>query len=106
MSRVLITPSILCVQDKVEQVSKRLILSGALVKHRVYDLGLTEKERQARKDGAGKIVQKYREITVEQGRKDIKADIEDEARVVNMRNARLSKPWQEKYKKIIQLFPK
>ena len=26
--------------------------------------------------------------------------------MVNMRNARLSKPWREKYKKIIQLFLK
>ena len=56
MSGVLITPSVLYVQDKVEQASERLILSGALVKHRVYDLGLAEKECQARKDGVGKIV--------------------------------------------------
>jgi hypothetical protein len=59
-----ITPSVLRVQDKVEAASKRSILSGALARQRVLDLGLAEKERQARKIDASKIVQKYGEITV------------------------------------------
>ena len=41
---------------------------------------------------------------MEQGRKDIEADDEDEARVVNMRHARLSKTWRNKYKKMMRRF--
>jgi hypothetical protein len=104
MNGIPITPSVLYVQEKVEAASERSILSGALARQRVLDLGLAEKERLARKGGAGRIVQKYGEITVEQGRKDIEADDEDEARVVNMRHARLSKPWRNKYKKMMRRF--
>jgi hypothetical protein len=104
MNGIPITPSVLRVQEKVEAASERSILAGALARQRVLDLGLAEKERLARKEGAGKIVQKYGEITVEQGRKDIEADDEDEARVVNMRHARLSKPWRNKYKKMMRRF--
>ncbi|PMD53665.1 uncharacterized protein K444DRAFT_541159, partial [Hyaloscypha bicolor E] len=67
----------------------------------VLDLGLAEKKYLARKEGASKIIQKYREITIEQGRNNIEADNEDKARIVNIRHARLSKPWRNKYKKII-----
>ncbi|PMD63212.1 uncharacterized protein K444DRAFT_523553, partial [Hyaloscypha bicolor E] len=63
-----------------------------------------EKERLTRKEGASKIIQKYGKITIEQGRKDIKADNKNKARVVNMRHARLSKPWRNKYKKIMRRF--
>jgi hypothetical protein len=87
-----ITPSVLRIQEKVEAASERSILASALARQRVLDLGLAGKERLARKEGAGKIVQKYGEITIEQGRKDIEADNEDKARVVNIRHARLSKP--------------
>jgi hypothetical protein len=104
MNGIPITPSVLRVQEKVEAASERSILAGALARQRVLDLGLAEKERLARKEGAGKIIQKYGEITVEQGRKDIEADDEDEARVVNMRHARLSKPWRNKYKKMMRRF--
>jgi hypothetical protein len=88
----------------VEAASERSILAGALARQRVLDLGLAEKERLARKEGASKIVQKYGEITVEQGRMDIEADNEDEARVVNMRHTRLSKPWRNKCKKMMRRF--
>jgi hypothetical protein len=104
MNGIPITPSVLRIQEKVEAASERSILAGALARQRVLDLGLAEKERLARKEGASKIIQKYGEITVEQGRKDIEADNEDEARVVNMRHARLSKPWRNKYKKMIRRF--
>jgi hypothetical protein len=92
MNSIPITPSVLRVQEKVEAASERSILASALARQRVLDLGLAEKERLARKEGASKIIQKYGEITIEQGRKDIEADNEDEARVVNMRYTRLSKP--------------
>jgi hypothetical protein len=104
MDGIPITPSVLHVQEKVEAALERSILAGALARQRVLDLGLAEKERLARKEGASRIIQKYGEITVEQGRKDIEADNEDEARVVNMRHARLSKPWRNKYKKIMRRF--
>ena len=68
------------------------MLSSALAKQRVLDLSLAEKERQTRKEGASKIVQKYGEITVEQGRRDIQADIEDKEKVVNIRATRLARP--------------
>jgi len=88
-----ITPSVKRVQEKVEGAAERSILSGALAKQRVYDLSLAAQEREKRdnKDN-GKIVQKYGEIYVYQGRADIIADDKDEAKVVNIRNARLAKP--------------
>jgi hypothetical protein len=49
----------------VKAVLERSILSGALTRQRVLDLGLAEKKRLARKEGASKIIQKYREITIE-----------------------------------------
>jgi hypothetical protein len=88
----------------VKAASERSILASALARQRVLDLGLAEKKRLARKEGASKIIQKYGEITIEQGRMDIEADNEDKARVVNMRHARLSKPWRNKYKKIMRRF--
>ncbi|PMD59979.1 uncharacterized protein K444DRAFT_529098, partial [Hyaloscypha bicolor E] len=63
-----------------------------------------EKERLARKEEASRIIQKYGEITMEQERKDINADNKDEARVINIRHTRLSKPWRNKYKKMIRRF--
>ena len=81
-----ITPTVVRVQDKVEMASQRSMLSGALAKQRVYDLGLAESIRQKRKEGGGKVVQKYGEIYTYQARRDIEADEEDEQRVVNMRN--------------------
>ena len=49
----------------MEAALERSILAGALARQRVLDLGLAEKERLARKEGAGKIIQKYGEITIE-----------------------------------------
>jgi hypothetical protein len=69
-------------------------------------LSIIEQERERRNDkDNNKIVQKYREIYVYQGREDIRADDKDAAKIVNMRNARQAKPWKEKYKKIIKSFP-
>ena len=66
--------------------SQKSMLFGALAKQRVYDLGLAESIRQKRKEGGGKVVQKYGEIYTYQARRDIETDEEDEQRVVNMRN--------------------
>ena len=99
-----ITPTVVRVQDKVEMASQRSMLSGALAKQRVYDLGLAESIRQKRKEGGGKVVQKYGEIYTYQARRDIEADKEDEQRIVNMRNQRLSKPWRAKYGRIMLNF--
>jgi hypothetical protein len=60
-----ITPSVRRVQDKIEGAAERLMLSSALAKQRVYDLGIAEQERQKRDDkDNNKIVQKYGEIYV------------------------------------------
>src|SRR5580692_8961092 len=91
-----ITPTILHVQDKIERASQRSMLSGALAKQRVHDLGVAEMARQKRKESGGKVVQKYGEIYGNQARRDIEANEEDEKKVVNMRNQQLSKPWRAK----------
>jgi hypothetical protein len=101
-----ITPSVKRVQEKVEGATERSMLSRALAKQRVHDLSLAAQEREKRDDrDNGRIVQKYGEIYVYQGRADIIADDEDEAKVVNMRNARLAKPWRKAYLKMMQSFP-
>jgi hypothetical protein len=70
-------------------------------------LSLTEQEREKRNvPDNNRIIQKYREIYVYQGRADILADDEDQAKVVNMRNARLAKPWRIKYAKAMESFQK
>jgi len=102
-----ITPSVKRVQEKLEGAAERSILSGALAKQRVHDLSLAEQERESRNaPDNSRIVQKYGEIYVYQGRADIRADDEDLAKVVNMREARLSKPWRIKYAKLMKAFPK
>lgn len=69
-------------------------------------MGIAEQERERRNDkDNNKVVQKYGEIYAYQGREDIKADDEDEAKIVNIRNVRKAKPRREKYKKMIQSFP-
>jgi hypothetical protein len=74
------------------------MLSGALAKQRVQDLGLAE--------WSGKLERKelvrLSKIMVK-SLKDIEADDEDEAQVVNMRNIGLSKPWKDKYKKMVKI---
>jgi hypothetical protein len=107
ISGIPITPSVKHMQEKVENAAERSILSGALAKQRVHDLSLAEQEREKRNNkNNNKIVQKYGEIYVYQGREDITADDKDELKVVNMRNARLAKPWREKYKKLMKNFQK
>src|ERR1035438_10155179 len=106
ISGIPITPSVLHVQEKIESTAERSMLSGALAKQRVYDLSIAEAEREKRKDkDNSKIVQKYGEIYVYQGRADIEADNKDKEEVVNMRNARLGRAWRDTYKKIMKTFP-
>ena len=98
-----ITPSVLQVQEKVECTAE---LSGTLATQKIYDLNLVAVEQQKRdKRSNNKIVQNYGEIDVYQGRADIETDDEGEAKVINIRNARLAKPWRKEYKKMIQSFP-
>ena len=107
LSGVPITPTVKRVQEKVKGAAERSILSGALAKQRVYDLGVAEQERQKRNDPINnKVVQKYGEIYVYQGRADIEADDEDLEKVVNLRNARKAKLWRKEYAKVIKAFPK
>jgi hypothetical protein len=107
LSGTLITPSVKRVQDKIEGAAEWSILSGALAKQRVHDLSLAEQEREKRNvPDNNRIIQKYGEIYVYQGRADILADDEDQAKVVNMRNTRLAKPWRIKYAKAMESFQK
>jgi hypothetical protein len=97
-----ITTSVLQVQEKVEGTAE---LSGTLATQRIYDLNLVAVEQQKRdKRSNNKIVQNYGEIDVYQGRADIETDDEGEAKVINIRNAQLAKPWRKEYKKMIQSF--
>ena len=92
-----LTPSVKRVHDKVERAAERLIISGGLTKQRVHDLSIIEQERERRNDkDNNKIVQKYGEIYVYQGREDIRANDEDAAKIINMRNARQAKPMEGK----------
>ena len=75
MNGIPITPSVKYVQEKVEGASERSILSGALAKQRVHNLSLAEQGWEKRNDrDNGRIVQKYGEIYLYQGRADIAAD--------------------------------
>jgi hypothetical protein len=99
---ILITPSVLQVQDKVSQASEWSMLARALSTNRVYDLSIAEAARKERKEASSKIVQKYSEIYGYQAWREIALDGEDEKEVVNMRNNRLSKPWKKKYSNVIK----
>jgi hypothetical protein len=106
MEGVSIIPFVKHVQEKIEGAVEWLILSGAFAKQRVHDLSIAEQERSVCNDPDNhKIVQKYGEIYVYQGRADIAADDEEEAEVINMYNVRLAKPWRKKYIKIMKTFP-
>jgi hypothetical protein len=106
MEGIPLTPSVIRVQDKVEKASMTSILAGALSTNRIHDLSIAETARKKRKESSGgnKVVEKYGEIYGHQARRDIAADDEDESRVVNMREARLAKPWRAKYKSIMRSF--
>jgi hypothetical protein len=105
MKGIPITPSVLQVQEKIEGAAERSMLSGALAKQRVHDLGIAEQERAVREAPDNRrVVQKYGEIYVYQARADIAADDEDEAKVVNLRDARLARPWKKAYKKMVESF--
>ena len=53
---ILITPSVLQVQDKVAQASERSMLVGALATNKVHDLSIAEAARKERKEASGKVV--------------------------------------------------
>jgi hypothetical protein len=66
-------------------------------------LAAQEQEKKDNKDNK-RIVQKYSKIYVYQGQADIIADNKDKAKVVNIQNAQLAKPWRKAYLKIMQSF--
>ncbi|RFU25333.1 hypothetical protein B7463_g11001, partial [Scytalidium lignicola] len=68
------------------------MLRGALSTQRIFDLSLAAKRRKIKPDG-NKIVQKYGEIYGCQALRQIEDDREEEAKVVNMREAQLARPW-------------
>jgi hypothetical protein len=97
-----LTPSVVRVTEKVDKASETSILKGALSTHRLHDLTDAEAVRKRRKDENHKVVQKYGEIRVYHGKKQVEAEEEDERQVVNMRNKRLSKVWHKHYEKVMK----
>jgi hypothetical protein len=95
-----ITPLVIRVQDKLSKAAETSMLRGALSTHRLFDLSLAAKRRKTRPD-SNKIVQKYSEIYRHQALRQIEESREDEAKVVNMRDTRLARPWRTKYKAVI-----
>ncbi|RFU24351.1 hypothetical protein B7463_g11984, partial [Scytalidium lignicola] len=100
INRIEITPSVVHVQDKLGKAAETSMLRGALSTQRVFDLSLATERRKIQPDG-NKIVQKYNKIYGRQALRQIEDDREEEARVVNMREARLTRPWRMKYKAIV-----
>ena len=96
-----ITPSVRRVTEKLEISAQRSMLKGALATQHIQDLNLASQARQKSKDGR-KIVQKYGEIYGRHALRQIEDDRRDELCVVNMRDARLSKPWKIKYKSVMK----
>jgi hypothetical protein len=97
-----LTPSVVRVAEKVEKASETSMLRGALSTHRLLDLGSTEVARKRRKEESSKVIQKYSEIRVHHTRKQIKAEEEEENRVVNMQLKRLKKGWRKQYNKVLK----
>jgi protein subunit release factor B len=80
---ILITPIVIRVQEKVESAAERSMLSGALAKQKIHDLSLAEVKQEKQKDeDNNKIVQKYSEIYVYQGRPNILGDNKNETTVI------------------------
>jgi hypothetical protein len=100
-----ITPTVVRVQKKVEKAADRIILAGQLAKEHLAATKAREKAQKERNKAPNKVVQKYREIYGHQARRQIADDEEDEGRVINMREKRLTDPWRKKYKEIIKTFP-
>ena len=92
MQGVLITPSMVQVQDKIKKASKTLMLTRALSTNQLQDLTIAEDARKSQKDASGKVVQKYKEIYKNQACLQIQANVKDERQVVNIREKRLQKP--------------
>jgi hypothetical protein len=61
-------------------------IKGALSTNRLLDLRVAEEACKKRKESSSKVVQKYSEIYRKQACKEIEADIQDEVKVVNMRD--------------------
>lgn len=96
-----ITPLVVRVADKIKKVSEALMLSGALAKHRLYDIANTEAVRKKRKEESSKVVQKYSEIRVKHVRLQIEADKEDEHEVINVQMKRKQLRQRKDYEAVI-----
>ncbi|KAH6667219.1 hypothetical protein B0J14DRAFT_676966 [Halenospora varia] len=93
-----LTPTALHVMDKIEKGTQKLILSGQLSTELLQANAAAGEARQKRKDAKGTVMQKYGEIYGGQARRQMRADDDDEAKVVNMRLKREQKPWKAKWK--------
>ena len=97
-----ITPSVIRIAEKIEKAAETSMLSGALSKHRLQDMATTEAACKKRKEGSGKVVQKYGEIRVHQARIQIQEVEEEEKEVVNIRLKKKQKVWRKNYIKVMK----
>ncbi len=81
-----------------------MILKGQLLTKLLAATQAKEKERKERNEALNKVVQKYGEIYGNVARRQIKEDEEEERRVVNIREKRLTEPHRRRYKAIMKGF--
>jgi hypothetical protein len=74
------------VSDKVEKAVLTLIYKGVLSTNRLLDLRVAEEARKKRKESSSKVVQNYSEICRKQACKQVKADIQDKVKMINMQD--------------------
>ena len=93
-----ITVSFDCCLHWTEKGTQKLIFSGQLSTELLAANAAAGEARKKRKYAKGTVVQKYGEIYGSEARRQMRADDDDEAKVVNMRLKREQKPWREKWR--------
>ena len=81
-----------------------MILKGQLSTKLLAANNTKEEERRARNNTPNKVVQKYREIYSNIARRQITEVEEDERRVFNILEKRLTEPHKKRYKALMKNF--
>ena len=76
----------------VDKSVVRDLLAGQLAKEHLHNVLAKETKRKRKNNTPNKIIQKYREIKGSIARRQMKADDDDAAKVVNMREKREQAP--------------
>jgi hypothetical protein len=95
-----LTPVAFHVMEKTERGTQKMLLNGQLSTELLKANAAAGKERDKRKNTKGTLVQKFREIYGGVARRQMRADDEDETRVVSMREKRLQAPWRKAWKQL------